>query len=99
MMQLYGESATVLHPSGEESTVLAFFELASKSEAKLTPSPVGQRYQDCYTYIGPPDVAVGGCTITWRGRTFGASHGHLVYLGGEPCHYWALLSPRGEEAT
>ncbi len=89
----------MLSQNGEEATVCAFFEPTSQSEAKLSPSPVGQRYQDCYTYIGPPDVAVGGCAITWRGRTFGASHGHLVYLGGEPCHYWALLSPRGEEAT
>lgn len=98
MMHQYGETAVVHHSDGTDTTVVGFFEPASKSQSKLAPSPLGQRWQDCYTYLGPPDVSINGCVLQWRGRSFGVSHGHLVYLGGEPCHYWALLSPKGENA-
>ena len=69
-----------------------------RSGGQEVPGPLGLERQERFRYMGPaehplhPDMVV-----EWKGRAYRVQSAHL--MGEDICpHWWAMLSPRDEEA-
>ena len=102
LLDQYGQIAEVFPQEGGEGIpARAFLQpLREKREAAL-PSPLGIGRRDRFLYLGDPEVfpgEPGQGIVRWNGRCFDLMNVQAVYVGNTLSHWWAVLSPRDEEA-
>ena len=94
----YGQTVTLTHAgeTAEGKAVLQAMEEAGKAEPYAV-SPLGfadDRRWRCVTRMAVDD----GDRVAFHGRSFRVRNARAVYLGGELCHYEAILTAEGEAA-
>ena len=98
ILRAYGQTATLTH-AGETAEGKAFLQ-AMEEAGKAEPyavSPLGfadDRRWRCVTRMAVDD----GDRVAFQGRSFRVRNARVVYLGGELCHYEAILTAEGEAA-
>ena len=98
ILRAYGQSVTVTR--GRETAEGKAFLQAMEEAAKAEPyavSPLGfsdDRRWRCITRMAVDD----GDRVAFRGRNFRVRNARAVYLGGELCHYEAILTAEREAA-
>ena len=96
LVRLFLRRMEVTGKVGEYKLAHGMQVLDREREQRL-PSPLGQRPEDRYLYLGPAGIPLeaGRSQVEWKGRAFEVQSAHLV---GDS-HWWALLRPRDREAT
>ena len=93
-----GELSIRMGGTAGEGGLRAFLQpVLDREREQRLPSPLGQRPEDRYLYLGPADIPLeaGRSQVEWKDRAFEVQSAHLV---GDS-HWWALLRPRDREAT
>lgn len=94
----YGQNVTLRREGMEDQALRAFLQpVLDREREQRLPSPLGQRPEDRYLYLGPSGIPLeaGRSQVEWKGRAFEVQSAHLV---GDS-HWWALLRPGDREAT
>ena len=98
ILRAYGQTVTLTH-AGETAEGKAFLQ-AMEETGKAEPyavSPLGfadDRRWRCITRMALED----GARVAFQGRSFRVRNARAVYLGGELCHYEAVLTAEREAA-
>lgn len=98
LLAMYGQEVTLRLEGMEDRPLRAFLQpVLDREREQRLPSPLGQRLEDRYLYLGPADIPLeaGRSQVEWKDRAFEVQSAHLV---GDS-HWWALLRPRDREAT
>ena len=98
LLAMYGQEVTLRLEGMEDRPLRAFLQpVLDREREQRLPSPLGQRPEDRYLYLGPADIPLeaGRSQVEWKDRAFEVQSAHLV---GDS-HWWALLRPRDREAT
>ena len=98
ILRAYGQSVTVTRgrETAEGKAFLQAMEEAGKAEPYAV-SPLGfadDRRWRCITRAAVAD----GDRVGFQGRSFRVRNARTVYLGGELCHYEAILTAEREAA-
>ena len=98
ILRAYGQTVTLTHAgeTAEGKASLQAMEEAGKAEPYAV-SPLGfadDRCWRCVTRMAVDD----GDQVAFQGRSFRVRNARAVYLGGELCHYEAILTAEGEAA-
>ena len=96
----FGQEVTLTDPKGESVSVQAFVQPILERQPQLEPSPLGERREERWLYLGPPENALtaGETGVTWGDRNFVVETARQVWAGDGPSHWWAVLRPEDKEA-
>ena len=97
----FGQEVTLTAPEGEPVAVRAFVQPILDRQPQLVPSPLGERREERWLYLGPPEQALtaGETAVLWDGRGFTVETARQVWAGNSPSHWWAVLRPAEKEET
>ncbi len=95
MVHLHGEGAQ------EDTLCMAFLQaVPDRREEQRVPTPLGLAWQKRFLYLGHPggDLNALGDKgyISWKGGRYRVRTAHLVYVGQQANHWWAMLEPMEE---
>ena len=98
IMKQYGTDM-VLTSGGEEKAVRGFFRAVNShswQSMEKNATPLGERSQGQYTYIGPADMTVAeGDSVTVAGKTYLFRRVEPYYYGTEAIYCWGLCIEKG----
>lgn len=96
----FGQEVALSAPEGEPVAVRAFVQPILDRQPQLVPSPLGERREERWLYLGPPENALtaGETAAVWNGRKFSVETARQVWAGSAPSHWWAVLRPEDKEA-
>ena len=96
----FGQEVTLTAPEGEPVSLRAFVQPRLDRQPQLVPSPLGERREERWLYLGPPENALtaGETVAVWNGRKFSVETARQVWAGISPSHWWAVLRPEDKEA-
>ena len=97
----FGQEVTLTGPGAEKFSVRAFVQPILERQPQLEPSPLGERREERWLYLGPPENALtaGETGVTWGDRNFVVETARQVWAGDGPSHWWAVLRPEDKEAA
>lgn len=104
VLRKYGNSVSVYRAGAETpETGLAFLQpiLNRGSGEQELPTSLGTVCQDQFLYLGDPDLSLeqlGDGYVLCGGVKYTVRTAQPIRWGGELHHWWAVLTPRDEEA-
>ena len=96
ILDRYGQEVTV-EREGEAETVRAFLQPVTERD-EVVPEIAGTGWLDgrLWLYLGREAVESGDF-VSWNGRRFRVRSGRPHYIGGELCHWRAVLERAREQ--
>ena len=96
-LEKYGQPVQIFPAEGAGTACRAFVQplWEKKDRWQAVPTPLGAVCPDRWLYLGPPEMPLEGMEggyLQMGARRFAVMRAQPVYLGGEVCHWRAVLA-------